>query len=321
MKAQILHEPGVLKLEQIPIPPCGSQDVLIKLKTSCICNGSDPAIMAGAHWDTFPIVFGHEACGTIVECGSEVSRFQVGDRVAWWFTVGAFTEYVIVKPEQVAMVKLPSSISDDEGPLFELAGAAIRAVAAAEIKSGDKVLIVGLGPSGLIMSQLAKNMGAGTVIGWDLYAMRRELGLKLGCDGVFNNDSGTVREQVISEFGEMDIVIDAYADDQLPGAPTIGDAIAVMRQGGTLISYGHPQRGRMIDIYHFQRKQLTMRGPVNDIELVREYLQKAVDYALQGKLSLAPLISGRVALDQVAEGLELVVNHPEQYLKLLVDIQ
>ncbi|WNR42855.1 zinc-dependent alcohol dehydrogenase [Paenibacillus roseipurpureus] len=321
MRALVLHKPGELKLEQIPIPSCGSKEVLIELKTSCICNGSDPAILAGAHWETFPIVFGHEACGTIVACGDQVTQFQIGDRVAWWFTVGAFAEYVSVTPEHVAMVKLPETISDDEGPLFELAGAAIRAVEAAKIKAGDKVLIVGLGPSGLIMSQLAKNLGASTVIGWDLYGMRRELGLQLGCDGVFDNGACSVREAVINQFGEMDVVIDAYADDLLPGSPTLNDAIAVIRQGGTLISYGHPQQGRMIDIFDFQKKQVIMRGPVNDMQLVRLYFQKAVDYAVEGKLKLAPLISGRVSLDHVMDGLELVMNHPETNLKILVDIQ
>jgi Threonine dehydrogenase and related Zn-dependent dehydrogenases len=321
MKAQILHRPGVLTLEEVSRPSCGSSEVLIKLKTSCICNGSDPAILAGTHWDTFPIVFGHEACGTIVECGSEVTGFQEGDRVAWWFTVGAFAEYVCVSPDRVAMVKLPKSISDDEGPLFELAGAAIRAVEAAQIKPGDKVLIVGLGPSGVIMSQLAKNHGAATVIGWDLYAMRRELGLRLGCDGVFDNAANSVRSEVLTRYGEVDIVIDAYADDLLPGSPTLNDAISVLRQGGTVISYGHPQKGRMIDNYYFQKKQITMRGPVNEIELVREYLQKAVRYAEQGKLNLAALISGRVKLERVAEGLELVMTKPDQYMKILVDIQ
>ncbi|MFC4776657.1 zinc-binding dehydrogenase [Paenibacillus sp. GCM10023252] len=320
MKAQVLHQPGVLKLEDIPMPECGDKQVLIKLITSCICNGSDPAIMAGAHWTDFPIVFGHEAYGVITACGSEVTGYEVGDRVAWWFTVGAFAEYVAVAPDDVAMVKLPSRISNDEGPLFELAGAAIRAVEAARINPGDRVLIIGLGPSGVIMSQLAKQAGASTVIGWDLYEYRRQLGLELGCDGTFNNAIRSVSKEVIEQFGEMDIVIDAYADDILPESPTLDDGIAVLRDGGTIISYGHPRRGRQLDIFHLQRKQVTMRGPVNDIQLVRQYLQKAVDYAVQGKLRLAPLISSRVPLDQVAEGLELVINHPDKYMKILVDI-
>ncbi|ANE45755.1 hypothetical protein SY83_04955 [Paenibacillus swuensis] len=322
MKAQILHRPGVLEYMEVPLPSFGSDEVLIRLTRSCICNGSDPAIWAGAHWEQFPIVFGHEAAGEIVACGDAVTGFLPGDRIAWWFTVGAFAEYVAVAPGQVAMVKLPDDVTDDEAPLFELVAAAARAVDAAEIVPGSKVLIVGLGPSGLIMSQLAKIMGAEMVIGWDLYPNRRELGLSLGCDRVYDNGvAGFVESMLEVEAGDpADVVIDAYADDLLPGSSTLNDAIRAVRPGGLIISYGHPQQGRMIDIFELQKKGVTMRGPVNDMIQIRIYMERAVGYVLDGRLNLKALISGRVSLDRVGDGLELVMKQPERYLKILVDI-
>lgn len=320
MRAQMLIKPGILKLIDIPVPQIKKNQVLIKIRSSCICNGSDPSILNGDHWHQFPIVFGHEAFGEIVECGASVSEFKLGDRVSWWFTMGAFAEYACVNPKEVAMIKLPESISDDEGPIFELVGAAARAVEVAGIKPGNKVLIVGLGPSGLIMSQWARNLGASKVIGWDLHKMRRETGKILGCDMTYDNSSSGFVEKMLEQTGEIDIVIDAFGDDLLPGMPTLDDAIRVMRKGGKLISYGHPKNRRTVDTFSFQKKGVHMIGPINDIKKIRNYYKKAVEFFNSGKLDLKPLVSGRVSLENVEEGIRRVVEQSDKYLKILVDI-
>jgi len=320
MKAQILLKPGILELKDVPVPICKEHEVLVKIKTSCICNGSDPAILAGVHWEAYPVVLGHEACGEIIELGRNVKSFKTGDRVSWWFSMGAFAEYVCVDPDKVAMVKLPGCISDDEGPLFELAAAAARAVEAAEIKEGSKVLIIGLGPSGLIMSQWARNLGAEMVIGWDLYEMRRAAGLKLGCGKVMDNGSRDIVRETLNETGGVDIAIDAFGNDILPGMPTLDNAIKVLKTHGRIVSYGHPQDRRMIDTFEFQKKCIRMLGPVNEIEKVRSYMEKAVEFFVEGRLDVKTLLSGRVPLEKVQDGMRLVVEHPGKYIKILVDI-
>lgn len=320
MKAQILVRPNELNFMEIQIPQPKEDEVLVKIKTACICNGSDPLLLSGEHLSTIPVVFGHESFGEIVQCGNAVKGFENGDRVSWWFNMGAFAEYVCISPNKVAMVKLPEFISDDESAMFELVAAASRAVEAVNIKKGDKILIIGLGPSGLIMSQIARNLGADKVIGWDLYPMRRNIGLELGCDEVFDSNNQDVVENTLNIVGEVDIVIDAFANDLLPDSPTFDNGIKVLRNGGTIISYGHPQNRRMFDPYYFQSKILTMRGPENDLAQIRDYYRKAVNYYKEGTLNLKPLITGRVPLEKVEEGIRLVVEHPDKYLKILVDI-
>ncbi len=320
MKAQILVKQGMLEFADIPVPQCKDDEVLIKIKKACICNGSDPAILHGAHWNTFPVVFGHEACGEIVECGKNAGDFKPGDRVSWWFTMGAFAEYVSVCPASVAMVKLPAYIGDDEGPVFELVGAAARAVEAAGIHKGSKVLIIGLGPSGLIMSQWARNLGAETVIGWDLHEMRRKLGLELGCSCVFDNSMGDIVENTLLKAGEADVVIDAYPDDVLPGMPTLNHGISVLRQEGKIISYGHPGNGRLLDNYGLQSKGITLCGPVRDIVKIRGYYEKALKYHEESRLNLKSLITGRVPLAGLEEGIRLVTEQPGSNIKVLVEI-
>ena len=321
MKAQILVRPNELDFVEIQMPQPEDDEVLVKIKTASICNGSDPLLLSGVHLSSIPVVFGHESFGEIVQCGKAVKDFEIGDRVAWWFAMGSFAEYVCVSPNDVAMVKLPDFISDDEGSMFEVVGAASRAVEAADIRKGDKVLVIGLGPSGLIMSQIARNLGADKVFGWDLYPMRRNLGLAAGCDEVFDNNCRDVVENTLNIAGEADIVIDAFANDLLPDAPTFDNGVKVLRKGGTLISYGHPRNRRTFDPYIFQSKTPMMRGPVNDLTQIRDYYRKAVNYCKDGTLKLTPLITGRVPLEKVEEGIKLIVEHPDQYLKILVDIQ
>jgi len=318
MKAQILVKPYELAYTDIQIPACKDDEVLVKINTSCICNGSDPTIFKGIHWNEFPVVFGHEACGVIVEKGKQVMDFNIGDRVAWWFAMGAFAEYVCVCPQNVAMVKVPGAMPDCEAPILELVGATSRAVDAAGIKEGSRVLIIGLGPSGLIMSQLSKCLKAEKVFGWDLYGMRRNLGLKLGCDKTFDNGLEDVTAKTLEWTDEADVVIDAFGDDLLPGSPTLNRGMEVIKTGGTIISYGHP-RVRSLDVYEFQKKNLTLKGPNNDIPSLRIWYKRALEYYEKGELDLSPLITGNISLSQVPEALDLVVNSRDTHLKIIVD--
>ena len=107
MKALVLESPNVLRYKDIPVPVYGDDEILIKMITACICNGSDPAIISGATWSDFPAVFGHEAFGEITAVGRDVTDYKVGDRISWWFTMGAFAEYAVINPGKVAVVVFP----------------------------------------------------------------------------------------------------------------------------------------------------------------------------------------------------------------------
>jgi len=266
-----------------------------------------------------PMIPGHEAVGEIVEVGSNVKDFNVGDRVIWWFSLGAFAEYISINPASVVMVKVPESISDEEAAILELTGAASRAVKAVPVREG-KVLIIGLGPSGLIMSQLAKISGASTVVGWDLYGMRRKKGLGLGCDYSFNNHTKDIVENTKETIGEVDIVIDAFGDDVLPEKPGLYNAMSVLKEGGKIISYGHPVKGRVFNPVYLQKKGLSILPTTGTLKSVRGYIEKAIREIQDGRLKIAPLISGHVSLKDLPDGIKMVEEHPEENLKIIVDV-
>lgn len=320
MKAQVLTGPGKLEYIETEIPLITQDQVLVRLISACICNGSDQPIFEGVTSHSIPMVFGHEPYGEIVACGDHVKSLKNGDRISWWFTTGAFAEYVAIDPSAVAVAKVPEILTEEEAPIIELVAASARAVKREDINEKSRVLILGLGPSGLIMAQRAKILGASKVVGWDLYPMRREKGLELGCDAAFDPRDKEVIAETLNKVGEVDLVIDAMGNDILPGEPTFDRAIQVLKMGGKIISYGHPSKGRKLNPFYFQVKNAIMVPPENNIDKVQILLNESLQHIIEGKLCLKPLVSQTIPLQHVREGLSMTSNHPDKYLKVIVKI-
>jgi len=191
-------------------PKPGSNEVLIEVRATGIC-GTD---LHFYHWDDFakkrnpgfPKVLGHEFGGIVVKVGEGVKTLKVGDRVAgephipcgncYYCKVGkahicenlkiygvdtlcgSFTKYTIL-PESTA-VKIPEDIDFETAALFEPFGVALHAIDEANIRPGDVVVVLGCGPIGLYIQQLAKLSGASKVIGVEVSKYRLELAMKIG---------------------------------------------------------------------------------------------------------------------------------------------
>lgn len=305
MRAIVAKEQNVLSYSgNADMPVFGRDGLLIKVDTACICNGSDPAILSGGTRSEFPCIFGHEGCGRIVRAGEDTKGFQEGDRVVWWFTMGAFAEYVCVNPGTTAVIRIPDEVPDTEAPIFELVMAAFRAVAAAQPRE-KRVLIAGLGPSGLIMAQLCRCLGAAGVSGIDLYENRLNLGIRYGCEAV---------------MGTYDVVIDAFGKDKEKEGQGLNRALELLKPGGRIVFYGHPVNGRVINSWLIQSRQLEMRIPSNEIEFVRELGNKAVKFYREGKLNLSGLVTDVIELNEVPEYLERLEKEPEKHIKIIVRI-
>lgn len=307
MRAVVLKAPGILELDSVPKPVCEKDTLLIRVITACICNGSDPTIARDRNRKDFPIVFGHEAYGEIVEIGDEVSGFTIGERISWWFTLGAFGEYVLVRPKEVAIVRLSETVPREEAPVFELVIAASRAVYAAEVK-GKRIVIQGLGPSGLIMAQLFRSLGAEEVMGVDLYENRKKLGVKYGC--------ASLRRDC-----EYDVLVDAFGDERKEEGVTLRDTLAGLKFGGELILYGQPAHGRRIDYRILQDKQVKVKVPTNDIAAIREMADKSLSCYREGRLSLRELVTDVIRLQDVPMALKQVEEQPDRHIKMIVDIE
>ena len=107
MKAWVVTAPRKLELMEIPVPTPGPGEILVKILYACLCNGSDPGIYYGHEAYAPPFVFGHEAVGEVVQAGAGVTGWTAGDTVFCWCAVGAFAEYQLIRPEDVALFRAP----------------------------------------------------------------------------------------------------------------------------------------------------------------------------------------------------------------------
>ncbi len=307
MKAVVLSAPETLELVEMPKPKCEREGLIVRVITACICNGSDPTMFRDKKRSDYPVVFGHEAYGEIVEVGSDVEGYKVGEKISWWYSPGAFAEYTVIRPMEIAVVRLNDSVPTREGPIFELVAAASRAVFACDVK-GKKVIIQGLGPSGLIMAQLCRELGAKEVVGLDLYENRRMIGAEYGCKTELRRN-------------DYDILIDAFGDEAGGAAMNLNEALEHLSMGAELVLYGQPEHGRTIDYRILQNKQLSVKLPTNDIPKIREMVSKSLELYYAGRLELSRLITDEITLADVPEAIMLVKDHPDEHIKIIVNVE
>ena len=247
-------EPGAVYREDVPIPQIGDNDVLVKIKAAAIC-GTDQHILPWSPWAQarlkLPMVFGHEIAGEIVEVGSAVRRFNVGDRVAvethipcnkcyqcqtgnqhicenmlivGVHVAGTFAEYASIP--QDCIWKVDDAIDWDIACMLEPMGVAVHGVFAADCGMKN-VLILGCGPIGAMAVGAAKMAGAKNVFVVDIFDDKLALGKKMGADYTFNSKTQDYIAEVrkLTDGRGADVVIDYTGNAKVVAASF--DALAL----------------------------------------------------------------------------------------------
>jgi len=184
MKAAVLHAPGDLRVEDVPVPAIGPDDVLVRVMAAGICGSDIGRVMVTGTY-RFPTVPGHEFAGQIEKTGANVTHLVAGDRVAvaplmpcfdceWCragkFSLcdsydfmgsrsdGAFAEFVKAPARNV--MKIPDSVSYDAAATIEPAAIILHGIHKLDVSLGDAVAVVGCGALGYFALQFAKLSGA-----------------------------------------------------------------------------------------------------------------------------------------------------------------
>ena len=328
MRALVLHGPYDLRLEDIPCPEPSEGQVLLKVHRAGICNSSDLHMLRGVSRFTFPYTFGHEACGSVVAANGPVpdnaDPLEKGQRVAYWFSLGAFAEYVLLDWPDVAISPIPDTISDEEGPTVELLCACLRSLCAilpevpaagSRPLSGQRVLILGQGPAGLIFLQLTKAFGASYVAVADIIPARLDMARDLGVDRTVNPN-----ESSLEVAQEVDLVIDAMGNDLSADADSAAQALRLLCTGGKYLQFGLPTRPRI-----FHPRDLIYRGvsicAAHEPRVeTRNIMRLAVEMAASDDVNLSVLVSHRVKLEEVPRAVRMIRDHRESVLKVIVEV-
>ena len=320
MKAFIFEQPGSGSIREVEWKSPGFKEVLIKVKRCGIC-GTDLRIWAGTEPSARNVVLGHEYSGEVVELGSGISRVKVGDRVTVDPNIacqtcefcltgkvnlcsnlkalgvdidGGFAQYCVVPETQ--LYPIPDYMTWDEAALVEPVACAIHGINSAEIIPGDTVLIMGGGPIGLIMLQLAKLRGASRILLSEITPSRRDFARQLGADSVIDPSNSPLAD-VIPPENAPDVVIECIGNPS-----TQAEAIRIVKRGGRVVLFGDGQLDATFPVssYIFYYKNLTVRGAA-----LNPYTHlPALKLLAEKKIASSPLISRIIPLEQLKDVLE-----------------
>lgn len=281
MKAFQLFAKQNLRLVELPEPKIGENDVLLKIRKVGIC-GTDLHIYNGGMIVPLPLVLGHEFVGDVVKIGSGVTKVKVGDRVVAEHVIGcgiclycqqgkrnlcktpmviglhkagALAEYLAIPSELV--YTLPNELSYDQGVLVEPLSIAVYAVRNTQVRVGDTVAVVGQGPIGLLVDQVAKYAGA-TIFGFDRHKNRLQFAQKQGY--IFQGIDIT-KQNFSDEFKKMvsgdgaDVVFEAVGSDSSAEL-----ALELARATGQVTILGVFEHNVQINMMQIVKKELRVQG-------------------------------------------------------------
>ncbi|HYY29907.1 MAG TPA: NAD(P)-dependent alcohol dehydrogenase [Chthoniobacterales bacterium] len=343
MEALVLERKGELSLREIDLPlEVGPHDVKIAIHTVGIC-GSDVHYYEYGAIGPFvvkaPMVLGHEAAGTVVEVGSQVTHLKPGDRVCmepgipdpnsraarlgiynldpavrFWATPpvhGCLTPYV-VHPAAYTF-KLPPNVSFAEGAMVEPLAVGMQASVKAKIKPGDLAVVLGAGPIGTVTALAALAGGCSQVVITDVQQPKLDLAAKLGPIRPVNVAKENLR-QVIDELTDgwgADLVFEATG-----AAAAIQKVQEALCPGGRVVLIGMPIGPVPLDVVGLQAKEA-------EVETVFRYAHvypRALALMGSGKIDLKPLISRTFEFKESVNAFNFAVKMPPDCVKAQIHV-
>jgi len=326
-KAIIIDKPNKISLVDRNLSTLSEGEILIKVIASGIC-GTDLHILRGTYMAKYPIIPGHEFSGIIEEVGSKISRFKIGDHVAIepniscdncynclnnrqnfcqnWEAIGVtrdggMSQYVIVPEKAVFLTEhLPFECSAFMEPL----SCVIHGIEKANIQIGDRVLLLGAGPIGLLFLQLTQLKGAVSVSVVEKQNSRAKLAEQYGAEYV-NKSIGELKKD------EYDIVIEATGEISL-----MEQTIELVRFGGKVLLFGVPPAKETMKLEGIKifKKGLTI---LSSFTSVRNSYQ-ALALLKAKKIDVTGLVSHRLPLSEFERGVKLLEKNKEDVDKVLI---
>jgi threonine dehydrogenase-like Zn-dependent dehydrogenase len=350
MRAAVFERPGVITLQERPMPTCGPTDAIVRVTMTTIC-GTDVHILKGEYPVAPGRIIGHEPVGVIHELGSAVVGYEVGDRVLVgaitpcgscffcqhgdgaqcsgthdeWEMIGGWrlgnsadgvqADFFRVPYAQANLAKIPDDLSDEDCILLaDIASTGISAAETADVQIGDTVAVFAQGPIGLCATAGARLMGAALVIGVESDDKRLAMARRMGADVTLDHRAVDVAAEVKRlTGGGADVAIEALGTQQ-----TFETALRCLRPGGTLSSLG-VYSGKLEVPYD------AFAAGLGDHRIVttlcpggKERMRRLMALVERGRVDLTPLLTHTVSLDRIVEGYELFGERRDGVLKVAV---
>jgi len=338
MKVAMYYSQQDIRIEEMPTPEIGEDEVLVETKACGIC-GSD--LMDWYLKSRAPLVLGHEPTGIIAKAGSKVKQFNVGDKVFVHHHVACLTchyckhgDYTLCKqfhethidpgglaeyfrvpaPNlKIDTLKIPETLSFEEATLIEPVGCCIKALNKCSIQPDDTVVIIGAGATGIIDTALSEIFGASKTIVSDLIDYRLQTAKKFGADVIVNPKKEDLKAVVNAEtdgIGADLVVVTA------PSLEAYKSGLSICRKGGKLCVFAPTSPGKYLQI---SPKELFF----SEIQIIPSYstshleTRRALELMKTGRLKVKKLITHRFRLADAAKAFKTALENKES-LKVIV---
>jgi L-iditol 2-dehydrogenase len=338
MRVAMYYNNSDVRLEEIPTPQIEPGELLVKVLASGIC-GSD--VMEWYRIKKAPRVLGHEIAGEIVEVGSGVDRYKIGDRVfvshhvpcntcqyclngfhtlcdtlrRTNFDPGGFAEYIRVPGINVdrGVFILPDEISFEDGVFIEPLACVLRGQRMARFRPGQSVFVIGSGISGVLHIALARASGAGWVIASDIDEYRLKAAKKFGADEtILAKEVNPAKIREINQGRLADLVI------VCAGAisPYI-QALQSVDRGGTVLCFAplEPGLNFVLPFFDFWNDGFTLLSAYGGSPFD---ITTAIELIRAQRLPLREMITHRLPLEKTGLGFQLVTEAKDS-IKVIIE--
>jgi threonine dehydrogenase-like Zn-dependent dehydrogenase len=330
------RENNKITLENKSLRELGDGEILIKVKAAGIC-GTDLHLIEGKYPGCkAPLVPGHEFAGDVAKIGANVDNALIGKRVGCDSYIGCgkcefclrserhlckcgtceigvnvdggWAEYVIVPKENIYI--LPETVTYEEAGAGCILNCPLAAIEKVGVGIGDFVVIIGDGPSSLIMVQLARLKGAIEIMVIGHRDKRLALAKELGADRTVNTRDCDIFEVMKGLQGKPNVIIDAVGK-----AETLNWALEFSGTGTRIHFFGLPG-GPLdgIDMKHFLFKELMLTSSTGN----PAYWQTSMKYLSSGLLKVKPIISHKFRLQDINGALDYIHKNSKDIVKAIL---
>lgn len=331
MLAAVLYGKEDVKVEPVAVPEIGPQDVLVQVKAALTCGTDVKVFRRGYHARMImpPALFGHELAGDIVAVGSQVTKFRVGQRVMaansapcgncfyckrnqenlcedLLFNNGAYAEFIRIPGRIVEknMYAVPENTSYVDAALAEPLACVLRGIEESGVQRGDNVVVIGLGPIGMMFVRMLKVMGARVIA-----VARRQVQLddarRMGAADTISTLEVEDLPMMVRELTDgrgADVVIEAV------GKPEVWNtAVNLVRKGGTVNFFGGcPNDTRVeLDTGMLHYNEITCKASFHHTPRL---MAKALDAVVRGDIRARDFVVGEEPLHKIKEVLRFLMN-------------
>ena len=317
----ILREPYKMETGFARIPEPTEREVRVKIKWVGIC-GSDLEAYRGtraAEFVSIPARLGHEVAGVIDRVGAKVNGLKVGDMVTCRYVWGAYAEYIVCDPFNVR--KLPADFPMKAVSLTEILPGVMHAAELSKVDASKKVIIMGQGVSGLIITQMMRMYSPRNLVVCDLHDYNLELAAHYGATETYKIDPNAEDPYaaIKADFPDgFDVVIPCL----LEGDGMV-DAIELSAMCGRIVMYGCiGVCKKPLDFFKVHRKRLEIYStePRRDIDM-RRFFDDSIQMVTDGIINTEEIITNEMPLSRIQEAFELRDNPPEGTIHVVINCE